>query len=124
MSGNDVTTTYATPRITAVANSLLNIGSDSFLDFVSINRHFINQFPHDRHRFVNRAADNFAKTDSLDELLRLASYYQHPTHSAAKRGERSQDRLGIHAVCVGGRIDRLFIEIRLDHKDRSRLIAT
>jgi hypothetical protein len=124
MSGREVTTTYATARITAVANSLLNISSDSFLSFDSIHHDFINQFPHDRHGFVNRAANNFAKTDSLDQLRRLASYYQHPTHSAAERGERSEDSLGIHAVCVSGRIDRFCLEIRLDYKDRSRLIAT
>jgi hypothetical protein len=124
MSGNDVTTTYATPRITAVANSLLNIGSDSFPGFDSINCHFVNQFPHYRHRFVNRAANNFAETYSLDELCRLTSYYQHPAHSAAKRSERCEDSLGIHAVRVGGRIDRIVLEIRFDHEDRSRLIAT
>jgi hypothetical protein len=124
MSGNDVTTTYATPRITAVANSLLNIGSDSFPGFDSIDSHFINQFPHDRHRFVNRAVNDFAKTNSLDQIRRLASYYQHPPHPAAKRSEGCEDSLGIHAVCVGGRIDRFVFQIRLDHEDRSRLIAT
>src|ERR1700722_17232403 len=124
MSGSDVTTTYATPRITAVANSLLNIGSDSFPGFDSINYDFINQFPHDRQRFVNRAAYNFAKTDSLDQLRRLTSYYQHPAHSAAKGSEGCEDSLGIHAVRVGSGIDRLVLEIRLDHEDRSRPIAT
>jgi hypothetical protein len=124
MSGSEVTTTYATPRITAVANNLLNIGSDSFPGFDSINCHFINQFPHDRHGFVNRAANNFAKTYSLDEIRRLASYYQHPAHSAAKGSEGCEDSFGIHAVCVGSGIDRLVLEIRLDHEDRSRPIAT
>ena len=124
MSGNDVTTTYATPRITAVANSLLNIGSDSFPGFDSNNCHFINQFPHDGDRFVNRAAYDFAKTDSLNEILWLTAYDQHPTHSAAKRSKGCEDSLGIHAVCVGGRIDRFVFQIRLDYEDRSRLIAT
>jgi hypothetical protein len=124
MSGSEVTTTYATPRITAVANNLLNIGSDSFPGFDSINCHFINQFPHGRHGFVNRTANNFAKTYSLDEIRRLASYYQHPAHSAAKGSEGCEDSLGIHAVCVGSGIDRLVLEIGLDHIDRSRLIAT
>jgi hypothetical protein len=123
MSGNDVTTTYATPRITAVAISLLNIGSDSFPGFDSINSPFINQFPHDRDRFVNRAVDDFAKTNSLNEVCRLASYYQYPAHSAAKRSECCEDSLGIHVVCVGGRIDRFVFQIRLDHEDSSRLIA-
>jgi len=110
--------------MTAVASNLLNICSDSFLSFDSINRHFIDQFPHDRHRFVNRAAYNFAKTDSLDEICRLASYNQHSADSAPKRSEGCEDSLGIHAVCVGGRIDRFVFQIRLDHEDRSRLIAT
>src|ERR1700722_705014 len=124
MSGSEVTTTYATPRITAVANSRLNIGSDSFPGFDSINRHFINEFPHDRHRFVNRAIYHFAKTDSLDELCWLASYYQHPTHSAAKRGEGREKGFGVYSVRVGSRIYRFVVEVRLYHKDRSRLIAT
>src|ERR1700722_11195333 len=124
MSGSEVTTTYATPRITAVANSLLNIGSDSFPGFDSINYDFINKFPHDRHRLVNRAAYNFTKTDSLSDLRGLTSYDQHSAHSAAKRSEGCEDSLGTHAVCVGGRIDRFRIEIGLNHIDRSRLIAT
>jgi hypothetical protein len=110
--------------MTAVASNRLNICSDSFLSFDSINRHFIDQFPHDRHRFVNRAASNFAKTDSLDEICRLASYNQHSADSAAERSEGCEDSLGIHAVCVGGRSDRFRIEVGLDHEDRSRLIAT
>src|ERR1700691_4505082 len=121
MSGSDVTTTYATPRITAVASIFLNIGPDSFRSFVSIKCDFVYQLPHNRHGLVYRAAYNFAETDSLDQIRRLASDHQHPAHSSAERGE---NRVGVHAVRVGGWIDRLVVEVRLDHKDRSRPVAS
>src|ERR1700685_807841 len=107
MSGSDVTTTYATPRITAVASIFLNIGPDSFRSFVSIKCDFVYQLPHNRHGLVYRAAYNFAETDSLDQIRRLASDHQHPAHSSAERRERTEDRLGVHAVRVGGGIERL-----------------